>query len=62
MVSKYILYSRISKAGLYAIFTTQSNDFALGYPILMAIYEKVILNCLSSNWYISISINPKSKT
>jgi predicted permease len=26
------------KAGLYAIFTTQSNDFALGYPILKAVY------------------------
>ncbi|XP_042339550.1 integral membrane protein GPR155-like, partial [Plectropomus leopardus] len=25
--------SRYSKAGLYAIFATQSNDFALGYPI-----------------------------
>lgn len=24
---------RYSKAGLYAIFATQSNDFALGYPI-----------------------------
>merc|ERR1719322_493093 len=32
--------SRISKAGLYAIFATQSNDFALGYPILLALYEK----------------------
>lgn len=26
-------------AGLFAIFTTQSNDFALGYPILKSIYE-----------------------
>lgn len=25
--------SRYSKAGLYSIFATQSNDFALGYPI-----------------------------
>lgn len=25
--------SRYSKAGLFSIFTTQSNDFALGYPI-----------------------------
>lgn len=25
--------SRFSKAGLFPIFTTQSNDFALGYPI-----------------------------
>lgn len=25
--------SRYSKAGLFAIFATQSNDFALGYPI-----------------------------
>ncbi|KAF2359702.1 Membrane transport protein [Trinorchestia longiramus] len=27
-----------SKAGLYAIFCTQSNDFALGYPIVEALY------------------------
>ncbi|XP_018027318.1 integral membrane protein GPR155 [Hyalella azteca] len=27
-----------SKAGLYAIFCTQSNDFALGYPIVKALY------------------------
>ncbi len=27
-----------SKAGLFAIFATQSNDFALGYPILQAVY------------------------
>ena len=26
-------------AGLFAIFTTQSNDFALGYPILKSIYD-----------------------
>jgi predicted permease len=26
------------RAGLYAIFVTQSNDFALGFPILQAIY------------------------
>ncbi|XP_052804651.1 integral membrane protein GPR155-like [Mya arenaria] len=26
-------------AGLFAIFATQSNDFALGYPILKALYE-----------------------
>lgn len=30
--------SRYSKAGLYAIFATQSNDFALGYPIVEALY------------------------
>ena len=28
----------IGKAGLYSIFVTQSNDFALGYPILKALY------------------------
>ena len=28
----------IGKAGLYSIFVTQSNDFALGYPILNALY------------------------
>ncbi|XP_046451325.1 integral membrane protein GPR155-like isoform X2 [Daphnia pulex] len=27
-----------SKAGLFAIFCTQSNDFALGYPIVAAVY------------------------
>lgn len=26
-------YSRYSKAGLFSVFATQSNDFALGYPI-----------------------------
>ncbi|GAB0095583.1 integral membrane protein GPR155 [Sergentomyia squamirostris] len=29
------------RAGLLAIFCTQSNDFAIGYPIVMALYEKV---------------------
>merc|ERR1719322_655388 len=32
--------SRFSKAGLFAIFATQSNDLALGYPILIALYGK----------------------
>lgn len=31
--------SRFSKAGLFPIFATQSNDFALGYPIVEALYE-----------------------
>ncbi|XP_055086694.1 integral membrane protein GPR155 isoform X2 [Periophthalmus magnuspinnatus] len=31
--------SRFSKAGLYSIFATQSNDFALGYPIVAALYK-----------------------
>ncbi|XP_022520389.2 integral membrane protein GPR155 isoform X2 [Astyanax mexicanus] len=31
--------SRYSKAGLFSIFTTQSNDFALGYPIVEALYR-----------------------
>ncbi|XP_020564947.1 integral membrane protein GPR155 isoform X2 [Oryzias latipes] len=31
--------SRYSKAGLYAILATQSNDFALGYPIVDALYR-----------------------
>ena len=26
-------HMNLGKAGLYAIFSTQSNDFALGYPI-----------------------------
>lgn len=30
----------LARSGIYAIFATQSNDFALGYPILKAIYEK----------------------
>ncbi|XP_066995433.2 lysosomal cholesterol signaling protein isoform X2 [Anabrus simplex] len=28
------------RAGLFAIFCTQSNDFAIGYPIVLALYEK----------------------
>lgn len=28
-----------SKAGLYAILATQSNDFALGYPLIVALYN-----------------------
>ncbi|MBN3300293.1 GP155 protein, partial [Amia calva] len=31
--------SRLSKAGLFSIFATQSNDFALGYPIVEALYK-----------------------
>uniref|UniRef100_A0A673AR93 DEP domain-containing protein n=1 Tax=Sphaeramia orbicularis TaxID=375764 RepID=A0A673AR93_9TELE len=31
--------SRFSKAGLFSIFATQSNDFALGYPIVEALYQ-----------------------
>ncbi|CAL8257631.1 unnamed protein product [Arctogadus glacialis] len=31
--------TRYSKAGLYAIFAMQSNDFALGYPIVDALYR-----------------------
>ncbi|XP_069839063.1 lysosomal cholesterol signaling protein isoform X2 [Dendropsophus ebraccatus] len=30
---------RFSKAGLFPIFATQSNDFALGYPIVDALYQ-----------------------
>ncbi|GLH10934.1 Integral membrane protein GPR155 [Gryllus bimaculatus] len=29
------------RAGLFAIFCTQSNDFAIGYPIVLALYEKI---------------------
>ncbi|XP_034740924.1 integral membrane protein GPR155 isoform X3 [Etheostoma cragini] len=32
--------SRYSKAGLFSIFATQSNDFALGYPIVEALYQR----------------------
>lgn len=28
------------RSGLFAIFCTQSNDFAIGYPIVLALYEK----------------------
>lgn len=31
--------SRYAKAGLFSIFATQSNDFALGYPIVEALYK-----------------------
>lgn len=31
--------TRFSKAGLFPIFATQSNDFALGYPIVEALYQ-----------------------
>ncbi|KAL7881832.1 hypothetical protein AOLI_G00086810 [Acnodon oligacanthus] len=31
--------NRFSKAGLFSIFATQSNDFALGYPIVEALYR-----------------------
>ncbi|KAM9486243.1 lysosomal cholesterol signaling protein isoform 1-T2 [Clarias gariepinus] len=31
--------SRYAKAGLFSIFATQSNDFALGYPIVEALYR-----------------------
>ena len=30
--------NNMGKAGLYSIFVTQSNDFALGYPIVKALY------------------------
>ncbi|CAJ1079410.1 integral membrane protein GPR155-like [Xyrichtys novacula] len=30
---------RFSKAGIFSIFATQSNDFALGYPIVEALYK-----------------------
>lgn len=29
------------RSGLFAIFCTQSNDFAIGYPIVVALYEKI---------------------
>jgi len=30
----------MGRAGLFAIFCTQSNDFAIGYPIVAALYQK----------------------
>ena len=38
IVTFIVGHKNAAKAGLYAIFTTQSNDFALGTPILEAIY------------------------
>ena len=35
----YFIGRRPGRAGLFAIFSTQSNDFALGNPILQAIYS-----------------------
>uniref|UniRef100_A0A8D8UIQ9 Integral membrane protein GPR155 n=2 Tax=Cacopsylla melanoneura TaxID=428564 RepID=A0A8D8UIQ9_9HEMI len=39
----YVLPGHLStaRAGLYAIFTTQTNDYALGVPIVQALYDKV---------------------
>ncbi|EDO43618.1 predicted protein [Nematostella vectensis] len=31
--------NKYGKAGIFAIFATQSNDFALGYPLLKALYQ-----------------------
>lgn len=31
----------LGRAGLLAIFCTQSNDFAIGYPIVVALYKKI---------------------
>lgn len=33
-------FSDTATAGLYAIFCTQSNDFAVGYPIISSLYAK----------------------
>uniref|UniRef100_A0A4Y0BIG8 DEP domain-containing protein n=1 Tax=Anopheles funestus TaxID=62324 RepID=A0A4Y0BIG8_ANOFN len=38
LVARPINYGR---AGLLAIFCTQSNDFAIGYPIVSALYSKI---------------------
>ncbi|XP_064541363.1 lysosomal cholesterol signaling protein [Drosophila montana] len=38
LVARPLNYAR---AGLMAIFCTQSNDFAIGYPIVMALYKDV---------------------
>ena len=41
LIVTYIVGRRAApKAGLYAIFATQSNDFALGSPIVEAVYGK----------------------
>uniref|UniRef100_A0A915HYB9 Integral membrane protein GPR155 n=1 Tax=Romanomermis culicivorax TaxID=13658 RepID=A0A915HYB9_ROMCU len=36
----FLLSGDYGKAGLYAIFATQSNDMALGYPIARSLYSK----------------------
>uniref|UniRef100_A0A182SP31 Uncharacterized protein n=1 Tax=Anopheles maculatus TaxID=74869 RepID=A0A182SP31_9DIPT len=38
LVARPVNYGR---AGLLAIFCTQSNDFAIGYPIVSALYSKI---------------------
>lgn len=38
LVTKPLNYGR---AGILATFCTQSNDFAIGYPIVVALYQKV---------------------
>lgn len=35
----------IARAGIRGIFTTQSNDFALGLPILSAMYPAELTQC-----------------
>lgn len=37
--------SRFSKAGIFSIFATQSNDFALGYPIGELTRSACVLHC-----------------
>ena len=39
LIVSFVISRHLGKAGLYAIFSTQSNDFALGNPILEAVYE-----------------------
>jgi len=39
LIVTYFIGRRPGRAGLFAIFSTQSNDFALGNPILQAIYS-----------------------
>jgi len=36
-----LVRQRLNKAAIYGIFSTQSNDFALGYPIIVALYGKI---------------------
>lgn len=45
--------SRYSKAGLYAILATQSNDFALGYPI-----GEANAPCRCCQWRKVLNISP----
>lgn len=51
-----------ARAGLYAIFSTQSNDFAIGFPIVYSVYKKSHPEFLSYVWLLApvnlVMLNP----